>query len=70
MSFTTWDSKCSVDVDEMDSQHKKLIAIINDLYKAMMSGRSQDVAESTLDELIRYTIDHFSAEEELMQSPC
>jgi hemerythrin len=41
MSLLTWSSKYSVEVDEMDRQHRVLINLLNDLHEAMLHGKAQ-----------------------------
>ena len=62
-----WSRSYSVGVTQMDSEHQRLIDIINNLYSAMRSGRSKDAIGSILDELVDYTKTHFSHEERLMK---
>jgi hemerythrin-like metal-binding protein len=62
-----WSRSYSVGVSQMDSEHQRLIDIINNLYSAMRSGRSKDAIGSILDELIDYTKTHFAHEEKLMR---
>jgi len=62
-----WSKSYSVGVSQMDSEHQRLIDIINNLYLAMRSGRSKDAIGSILDELVDYTKTHFAHEEQLMQ---
>jgi hemerythrin-like metal-binding protein len=62
-----WSRSYSVGVSQMDSEHQRLIDIINNLYAAMRSGRSKDAIGSILDELLDYTKTHFAHEERLMQ---
>jgi hemerythrin len=50
----------------MDTQHKKLVNMINNLHDAMKDGKGRDVLGPTLDGLIEYTSIHFAAEEKLM----
>jgi hemerythrin len=63
MALIDWTEKLSVGVREFDSQHKKLIALINELHEAMRVGKGKDVLERTITELVSYTRIHFSAEE-------
>lgn len=60
-----WDESFSVNVGEIDHQHKKLIAFINDLNEAMLAGRGKAATEKVLEELINYTADHFKFEEDM-----
>lgn len=61
-----WSDKYTVNVDRFDSQHKRLIMLINDLNTAMAEGRGKELVGKTLGELIDYTKIHFKAEERLM----
>ncbi|WP_417913584.1 bacteriohemerythrin [Candidatus Electronema sp. JM] len=63
MSLIAWDESLSVNVAEIDSQHRKLVAMINELHDAMKSGKGKDVLGRILSGLISYTDTHFKAEE-------
>ena len=63
----TWSDKYSVNNSLMDSQHKKLIALINELNSAMKEGKGKLILHKIFDELINYTKYHFSNEEQLMK---
>jgi hemerythrin-like metal-binding protein len=62
-----WNRGYSVGVTQMDTEHQRLIDIINNLYIAMRSGRSKEAIGSILDELVDYTKTHFAHEERMMQ---
>lgn len=51
----------------MDSQHKVLFGILNDLHEAMMKGRGQSVTGALLRNLVSYADEHIAAEEVLME---
>jgi len=63
-----WDNSYSVNVAAMDSQHKNLVGIINELHQAMSAGSGKDKVGEILSKLISYTKGHFAAEEGLLQS--
>lgn len=63
MPLIQWTSALSVNVAEIDAQHKKLIGLINDLSEAMSQKKGKEVVEKILKGLIDYTVSHFSAEE-------
>jgi len=67
-NLIAWDGVYSVGMSEIDEQHKVLFDIINTLWDAVI--RRQDGAEvlSTIEELERYTITHFTAEETFMRA--
>lgn len=67
MSFFIWEAQYSVNVWEMDEQHKKLVNMLNDLFEAMLSGKGRETLGKVLSGLISYTRIHFAAEEELMK---
>ena len=63
MALIQWDSSLSIDVAVVDTQHKKLVEIINGLHEAMVQGKAKEVVGKVLNELITYTKTHFSMEE-------
>ena len=68
MGLFPWKSKYSVHVAEIDGQHKKLVALVNELFDAMCAGKGREVIGKAVDELTRYTQTHFATEERLMLS--
>ncbi|MCD6292327.1 MAG: bacteriohemerythrin [Deltaproteobacteria bacterium] len=61
-----WSDSLKNGVSEFDNQHHRLVDLINELYKAMKTGRGNEVIVKVLDELVDYTGTHFAAEERLM----
>lgn len=68
MPLMTWSDKFSVGVKAMDNQHIALVNTLNELYEAMMKGQSKTITGPLLNKLVKYTQDHFAAEEKLMTS--
>jgi hemerythrin-like metal-binding protein len=66
MPLLTWNDSLSVGVRTIDKQHSTLVAILNELYDAMMKGQAKQVTGPMLRKLINYTREHFSAEEAMM----
>ncbi len=62
-----WKEEFSVRMPHIDAQHQELFRLAENLYKAMSAGHGKAALEETLDRLVRYTEDHFSAEERLMR---
>jgi len=58
-----WNDRFSVGVGMIDSDHKQLIGLVNQLHDAMRAGHGKDVLGKTLDGLIDYTKGHFGREE-------
>jgi hemerythrin-like metal-binding protein len=67
MAKIEWNDKFSVGVLMFDTEHKKLISIINKLDEAMKEGKGSLVIAEVLKELITYTKTHFTHEERVMQ---
>ncbi len=67
-ALIVWSDALSVDDPEIDQQHQKLVGMINALHEAMMSGRTQSVIGNLLNNLVDYTVEHFSYEEGRMQA--
>ena len=63
MALVTWNDSLSVNVAEIDQQHRKLIAMINELNDAMKIGKGKDVLGGIVNSLISYTATHFKTEE-------
>lgn len=61
-----WTEALSVGVQGMDNDHRVLIDLINQLASAEKIGNRR-IAESVLDELLNYAIDHFNREEQYLQ---
>ena len=68
MALLEWSSKYSVGVQSMDKQHTVLFEILNDLHSAMMKGEAQKITGALLRKLLKYTRDHFTAEEVMMSA--
>jgi len=68
MPLLIWNDKFSVEIEEFDSQHKRLITLVNELHEAMMKGKAEDSLHRVLHELVGYTKTHFAAEERFMQT--
>ncbi|MBI5142129.1 MAG: bacteriohemerythrin [Nitrospirae bacterium] len=66
MALFTWDDRFSVNVREIDEQHKRLIGMINELHDGMKSGGGKAAVAPILKRLVDYTLYHFSTEERYM----
>jgi hemerythrin len=63
MALLLWDNSFSVNVAEIDRQHQKLIAMINNLNDAMKQGKGKDALTMIINELFAYAGNHFATEE-------
>ncbi len=67
MDFLSWSENMSVNIEEIDNQHKKLIGIINNLYEAMKVAKGYEVLDDVLDKLLDYAHYHFETEEKYFE---
>jgi len=63
MAMFNWKDVYSVKIIEIDHQHKKLVALINELHLQVKKGIANEVINKVLTELVNYTQYHFSYEE-------
>ena len=68
MAFFEWKEEYSVNIKEIDQQHRKLVALLNDLYEALKRGEGKEALGTILSGLLAYTKTHFAAEERLMKT--
>lgn len=67
MSVIQWTSELDTGHPVIDGQHKRLIALVSELYSAIENHRSAHIIERALDEVTAYTASHFDTEERLMK---
>lgn len=60
----TWNDKMSVGVGLLDADHKKLVEMVNTLFDGIQAGKGKDAVGTILDNLIKYTVEHFKHEEQ------
>ena len=66
MKTIVWDDGLSVEVDEIDEDHRRLVDLFNLLSNAVEEGESVEYIDALLEELISCTAWHFRHEERLM----
>ena len=65
MSLMAWNDSFATHVGEVDSHHGRLIELINEIYQGIMLEKDKVIVDSTLDELVNFTVMHFGYEESL-----
>jgi hemerythrin len=63
MALVVWDESLSVQIDEIDAEHQRLIKMLNDLDQAMRKQQGREVVDAIIDGLIDYAKIHFRNEE-------
>jgi hemerythrin len=67
MGWFTWDDDFLTGTAEIDEQHRRLIALIDEFYKALGRTEPRAAIERLLRGLLEYTNYHFSTEERYMR---
>ncbi|HRD68172.1 MAG TPA: bacteriohemerythrin [Candidatus Competibacter sp.] len=65
--FIEWSNELSVGIEEIDSQHKVLLDLLNQVHEAIQQGRTVEVTGDIIDRLDEYTRVHLAVEESLMR---
>ena len=66
MALALWDGRYETGHLAIDTQHRHLFSLVNDLHEALMAGRGKQAMGDTLRALASYTAEHFRCEEALM----
>jgi hemerythrin len=67
MTIIKWRDSYATGVEEMDTEHRELIDIINQLYEMLREKREPAELKIIYDRLHRYTENHFQHEEQMME---
>ncbi|MBF0622988.1 MAG: bacteriohemerythrin [Magnetococcales bacterium] len=62
-----WDGKLSINIKSMDQQHRRLVDLVNEVYRTIRAGEIERGLNTVLPELIDYTVNHFKDEEALFE---
>lgn len=63
MAVIEWNDSLKVGIGVIDSEHKQLVNLTNDLNDAMKSGKAKAVMQEIIASLAQYTVTHFAEEE-------
>jgi len=66
--LVTWSDKYATGIELIDTQHKELVKLTNELYLACLTGREaiQSAFKESLSRMVEYVRFHFTAELELL----
>ena len=67
MPLITWGPQLETGIASIDAQHKRLVDIINELNEGLAAGRRDESLGAAFDELVDYTVVHFTFEEKLLE---
>jgi hemerythrin-like metal-binding protein len=63
-----WSNKLQINVQSIDQQHRRLVDLVNEVYRCVRQEDFDRGLKSVLPELLSYTKEHFAFEEELFTS--
>ena len=66
--YVIWKDDYSVNNELLDTQHKQIINMLNNLYNAIKENIEPQLLDSIIEGLIEYTRTHFRDEEKIMQA--
>lgn len=66
MPLIEWSDAFATNILEIDSQHRRLVDIVNKFEDAARQGKGSRLMEEVLNDLVGYTQEHFAYEERLM----
>lgn len=59
-----WVDKMNTGIELIDAQHQMLCNYLNTLYRAMQTKQTGSALHEIIDNLVEYTVNHFSTEEQ------
>ena len=62
-----WSDTYNLGLEEIDEQHRSLLDLINKIWQSIVDRSDRDVVFVLVEELERYTLAHFAAEETFMR---
>jgi hemerythrin len=69
-NYVVWKDAFSVGSEAIDSQHKGMFGLLNDLYNGLQEGRSQKDISEIVGKARQYAKQHFANEEALWAQSC
>lgn len=67
MAYINWDARLETGIACIDSQHRRVIADINDLHEVSLKTDQREVLAGVVGEMMVYMVKHFAFEEELLE---
>jgi hemerythrin-like metal-binding protein len=65
--FFPWSESLSVGLRGIDQQHRRLVDMVNALYRGMIGNSGQESQKTVIHEMVAYADTHFSLEEDYMR---
>lgn len=68
MKRLIWSDNLNTGIPVIDRQHGRIVDYINRLYDAQHAGESKHTIRAIIDELVDYTLTHFTFEEAMLEN--
>ena len=68
MPVMEWNERFALGIDQVDSEHRRILDAMNDLFDHARDGTNGSLVLKDLDYLVRVTTDHFAHEEAYFDS--
>lgn len=68
MAFMVWNDQLSVENEVLDRDHRQIVALINELYEAILAGHGKDVVAGIVERLAELASAHFNREEAIFSA--
>lgn len=68
MAYFEWAQDMVIDGGAIDTDHRNLVDLVNELHTATSEGRGNEVIKTIMERVIRYTKEHLVREEQIMES--
>ncbi|MGD1103659.1 MAG: bacteriohemerythrin [Terriglobia bacterium] len=65
--FLSFESRYLVGIDALDSQHKQMVNLLNELYGSVIAKKPRDLHLDLLTRLVNLTRTHFATEEQVLR---
>ncbi len=67
MPIVAWSDDYSVNVEQIDGDHQRMLELVNDLHSSVEDRVEKNILHQKLVDLVEFTRSHFSREEKLMK---
>ena len=68
MTAIEWSEKYRTGLPDIDKDHERLFALVNELHRRAETGANEGDLRKVMEDLLEYVAYHFSREESLLQS--
>lgn len=67
MVLIKWRDSYSVNIEQIDKQHERIVKLINEMFEVVRDEETNISLSYQIDKLIEYTQEHFNYEENLLE---